>query len=62
MIIVIYTDGTEESFGSVKEAESAIYEAMVFSNFGKTVDEVFEDTNGKRTPLYCNWSLKLVST
>ena len=62
MVKVCYTDGNTETFGSVKEAESAIYETMVFSDFEKIVDGVYQEVDGKRKPLWPVWSLKLSNT
>lgn len=62
IIKVFYTDGNSETFGTVGEAEAGIRETVTGCDFAATVDEVYQEVEGKRSPLFCNWSLMLMNT
>lgn len=57
MIYVKYTDGSEESYDSIEEAEDGIHETVTGCDFAATVETV-EDTETGET-LFVSWSCKV---
>ena len=59
-VTVKYTDGTEESYGSIKEAEKGILETITGCDFAVNVQDI-EYQNGKnKSDLYCKWHIELI--
>ena len=57
MIHVTYSDGQQEQYGSVAEAEQGIAETVLGCDFAITVDDVQVDDG---PDLACEWSINLV--
>lgn len=58
-IKVCYTDGNDETYKSIKEAEDGIEETVLGCDFATTVDHIEVSGKGAKD-LGCRWSVKLV--
>jgi hypothetical protein len=58
-LTVYYTDGTEETYNSIEEAEEGVSETVFGCNFAVNVGSIEGEVNGQAKEYSVTWSVKI---